>query len=628
MNMMHYLRYAAGCCAAFVSLAGLSQSCLGQVESISSEQELIAILAGDSPGADKAMACKRLAIYGSADAIPELAKLLSDPQLASWTRIALEAIPDESANTALRDACASLEGNLLIGAVNSIGVRRDRASAQTLIALLKSPDVEVASAAANALGKMGGEVATESLRSYLAEAPTETLSAVAEGCTLCAEQLLDEGNAKAAIEIYDQVRMAKVPMQRIVEATRGAILARKLDGIPLLIETLRSPERALFQLGLQTAREMPSQELADALIAEAGSSSAERTPLIVQTLADMPGTVDVQTIVQLATGKGSKEVRVAAISAIARVGDATCVAPLLKIAQESEDLYSAVKVALVEIPDESLNQVIVTRLPESTNDTETQLLIETIGLRRVEATEALVKALGSSQAIVRSAALESLGSTVTQDRLPLLISQAIAPAHAEDASAAQTALKAAAVRMPDREACAAELTQSLQKASIAGKTALLEILGAIGGTNALQTLAASAKDENPQLRDVSSRLLGEWMTIDVAPVLLELSQTGPSDKFQVRAIRGYIRVARQFVMSDDERVAVCANAMKIAKQPAEQKLVLEALQRYPSIGTLNLAVEATKIKNLKEDATKTCVEIGKKLKDNAEAQAILKKAGI
>jgi hypothetical protein len=61
------------------------------------------------------MACKRLAIYGSSESVPDLAKLLFDPQLASSTRIALEAIPGKAADEALRNAAESLQGNLLVG---------------------------------------------------------------------------------------------------------------------------------------------------------------------------------------------------------------------------------------------------------------------------------------------------------------------------------------------------------------------------------------------------------------------------------------------------------------------------------------------------------------------------------
>src|SRR5262245_17664247 len=109
------------------------------------EKELLAVLRSDKPAADKAMACKRLAIYGSSESIPDLAKLLFDPQLASWARIALEAIPGKASDEALREAAQSLQGNLLVGTINSIGVRRDAGAVEGLVARLQGKDAEVAS---------------------------------------------------------------------------------------------------------------------------------------------------------------------------------------------------------------------------------------------------------------------------------------------------------------------------------------------------------------------------------------------------------------------------------------------------------------------------------------------------
>ncbi len=65
------------------------------------EAELLAVLASDAADADKALACKRLAVSGSADATAPLGKLLDSPQLSSWARIALEVIPDSSADNQL-----------------------------------------------------------------------------------------------------------------------------------------------------------------------------------------------------------------------------------------------------------------------------------------------------------------------------------------------------------------------------------------------------------------------------------------------------------------------------------------------------------------------------------------------
>src|SRR5436309_13238271 len=109
--------------AAFNFLAP-SQKVFAAAESQNSssekERKLIAILQSDAPPQDKAIPCKQLAIYGNKDAVPALAPLLANKDLASWARIALEAIPGPEADDALRAALPNLQGNLLIGAINSI----------------------------------------------------------------------------------------------------------------------------------------------------------------------------------------------------------------------------------------------------------------------------------------------------------------------------------------------------------------------------------------------------------------------------------------------------------------------------------------------------------------------------
>ena len=94
----------------------------------SPEAELIAILQGDGPEADKALACKFAAVNGSPAAVPAVAPLLKNPRLASWARIALEAIPGDEAAAALREATGTLDGRLLTGVITSLGVRGDAAA--------------------------------------------------------------------------------------------------------------------------------------------------------------------------------------------------------------------------------------------------------------------------------------------------------------------------------------------------------------------------------------------------------------------------------------------------------------------------------------------------------------------
>lgn len=575
------------------------------------EQSLIEALRSGEP-AEKAFACKQLAIYGSEDAVPELAKLLSDEQLASWSRIALEAIPGPAADAALLEAAKSLQGNLLVGTINSIGVRRYDGAVEHLSTRLNDADASVASAAAVALGRIGNAPATAALRKSLKNLPVGAEAAVAEGCILCAERLLQEGKLDEAAEIYDEVRQADVPKTRILEATRGAILARESGGVPLLVETLRSSDYDLFEIGLSTARELRGRGVGDALAAELSRATPARASLMLVALADRRETPIAPAVFEAAK-QGDTLVRLAAIRLIGRLGDASSVATLLAIAaDENPEIAQTAKEALAELPGSDVDAQIASRL-SSAEGRALPTLIEIVGQRRIDATQALVDALNQDDDATRLAALAALGETVKLGDLGVLIAQVENPQHEGDLAAAEQALKAACIRMPERDECARQLADALPRMSTATKEKLLEVLGAMGGPSALKTIAAAAKSDDVELQDTSTRLLGQWMTTDAAPVLLDLATDPSNKKFQVRALRGYIRLARQFSKSDAQRAEMCRQALEAAQRIDEQKMVLQVLELYPSEETLEVAKQAAKSPTLKDEAERVSLAIAEKL---------------
>jgi HEAT repeat protein len=496
IKTMERIRHITHCLALFAAvflLAGAAAHA-ADISKSTNEGELIeALRSAEKP--DKAMACKRLAVYGSKQAVPELAKLLADEELSSWSRIALEAIPGPEADEALRKALDAVYGRQLVGTINSIGVRRDAAAVEPLARRLKDQDVEVAAAAAVALGKIGNAAATQALRQSLAGTSGGVRSAVAEGCILCAERLVAQDKHADAAELYDQVRKADVPKQRVLEATRGAILARKSGGIPLLVEHLKSTDRGLFQIALMTARELSGSGVADALAAEIEGATPERAALLLHAIADR-GERQLPSAVVQAAKSGPKPVRAAAIGVIGRLGDASSLPTLLAIAIEDDaEVARSAKAALTSLPGKNIDSEISARLRKAEGK-NLAVLAELVGQRRIDASDELVKSLGHSDASIRHAVLTALGETADRDQLAVLVKQVVEPNHKEDGEIAKRALRAAAVRMPDRETTAAELAAALAKAPADTKSHLLETLGAMGGPKALETLASAAKTGN------------------------------------------------------------------------------------------------------------------------------------
>jgi HEAT repeat protein len=292
---MKTLRAGAGlptCVAVFVAIAlplvaQETQPAAGDSQSREQEErELIAVLQSDAALFDKDVACRRLAIIGTREAVPALAALLTDEKLSDIARHGLEPIPDRSVDDALRGALTKVGGRLLIGVVTSIGNRGDREAVPELVGLLGGADQGVAAAAATALGKIGGDRSAGALERALADAPAALRPAMADACLWCAQALLNEGKRKRALALLDRVRRADLPPYVVAAATRGVILGRGAGSIRLLVELLRSDDEELLGAGLRVVREIPGEQVTGALTAELENLPPDRRDLVMEAVRD------------------------------------------------------------------------------------------------------------------------------------------------------------------------------------------------------------------------------------------------------------------------------------------------------------------------------------------------------
>jgi HEAT repeat protein len=419
-----------------------------------------------------------------------------------------------------------------------------------------------------------------------------------------------------------------VPAQRVLEATRGLILVQGSAGVPLLREQLQSPDKARLALGLRVARELPGSEVTETLIAELSKASPQRQALLILALADRGDRAAVPAVLQVAKA-GAEIARNVALRALGRLGDAASVPVLLEAALDADAGVAQTAIAvLADMPGAEIDRDLASRLLQAEGPSR-RVLIELAGRRPiVGATASLRKAANDPDGPTRAAALTALGATIEFADLDVLIQCVAQPREGDDAAVAETALATACQRMADREAATAKLIAALSPAAAPVKCRFLEILARVGGAGALKTLGAAVKDADPQIQDTASRLLGEWMDVDAGPVLLDLAKNAADDKYKTRALRGYIRLVRQFDMPDDQRAEMCRAALETAQRTAEKKLVLEVIGRYPNAAMLSLALEAARVPELKNEALAVAMIVAEKTGGrSAELQKMLSEMG-
>ncbi|HQZ64459.1 MAG TPA: HEAT repeat domain-containing protein, partial [Planctomycetaceae bacterium] len=186
------------------------------------EKRLIAALGWDISRDAKDYVCRKLAMVGSAAAVPAISDLLSNEGNSHLARHALERIPGPEAAAALATAAKDLSGKLKLGAIGSLGVRGETNAVATLASLLKDQHATVVRAAALSLGAIGGTESAAALQTALKAASADSNSLI-DGLLSCAESLVKQKRATEATAIYSFLSDDDQPRLVRLAATRGLL---------------------------------------------------------------------------------------------------------------------------------------------------------------------------------------------------------------------------------------------------------------------------------------------------------------------------------------------------------------------------------------------------------------------
>jgi HEAT repeat protein len=619
-----YFKMCIGAILIWLPLAAIYGQDKSTGQSEQDARQLVAVLANPrSSTFDKAKACQRLAVIGDRDAIPALAALLADETLNLYARFGLEGIPDPAVNATLRDAATKLEGRQLVGVIDSIGKRRDVEAIDQLKDFLSHEDSAVVTVTASSLGRIGTEKAADALMN-LVKNDRSKAALIADGCLMCAENLTDAGKNDVAVAMYRALADAEVPKSIQVAALQGQLpLLKPAEARELVLAELRSSDDTFFNLGLALARRLPGAESTSALVAELDTLTPDRKALLLLAIGDRQESPPLEVILN-ATQAEHAEIREAAIRVLARSDDPAAVPILLDAAIAGGPIGQLALDQLKRSSAGQLDQTIIAALSKTDDAKAKVALFDLVGSRRIAgARQAVEEALDHRDAKVATAAMVAFAQLADLDDLKLLVSPALSGGNAEKVASAQAALRTAAMRMTDRDACATALASHLDSASPEGKTFLLELLARLGGQKALQTVVANAKSSDPALKDASTRVLGDWPNAEAADVLIEMARKDSDEKYRIRAIRGYLRIARQFQLSPEERIAMFKAAMEVARRDEDKQLALSVLSRAPTEASLELATSHLKTPSLRDAAAEAALAIAPRLlPSNPKAVAV------
>jgi len=556
------------------------------------EDKLIAVLNSDAPRKAKADACRQLAVIGTKAAVKPLAALLGDEKLSHMARYGLETIPDASVDVALRNALGKVKGQLLVGVIGSIGVRRDARAVGQLSKMLQAPDRQVVQAAAKALGKIANPTAVKELQVALANAPKTNQLIICEGLFRCAELFTAQGRSNKAIAIYDQLQTLKAPHQVRAGALRGSITARRKNGLPLLRKYLRSDDYILFSAAVQASQELAGTEVTQALTAVLNQLPPDNQILVLQALGNRHDVSAIPAVIKVA--KDSKTAsRVTALKVLGQLANVSVVSTLVAATVDSNaEIAKTARFTLIGLPSNKEIDAAILTMAEKGKFNARLVAIDVVAQRRIATGhQLLLKVANDPDKRIRIAAIEALRETVKTSDLTNLLAMLVNRRDAEEIRAVEKVVKAVCGKFNDKKECTRSLLLTLQKARVAeSKCALLRLLPMTGGTDALQAVRAATRNANLQVRKTAIGSLCEWPTVDVAPDLLNLAKSLPDVPGRIGPLRSYINLIQDKSLSTEKKLAMSRQAAALVQRDQEKKLLLGVLGKVPTIEALSMAM--------------------------------------
>ncbi len=406
----------------FILLAGVLA-----VSAPAQEDNPLAVLQSDASLEEKMNACRALSLSGDASAVPALAALLDNPELAHMARYALEPMPCPEADAALRAALMKTSGNLKIGVISSIGVRRDAQAVPALAALLSDADAEIVRAAALALGAIATPEAAKALADAIAagDAPAVRFQNLSDGLLACAEHQAASGRRDEACATYDGLlARADAPRHVRAAALRGAILMRDGDqDMSLLTNAMRGEDPDDFRTALRAARELEARDqTAEALAAILPTLPDDRKVPVMGILGILGGEAAGKAALAEAR-QGLIEVRTAALAALAQMGHRPGLELMMELSwTEDGDLAKSARNALSYFPGEEGDAAVLALLRHA-QPLARLAAVEMIGQGALEkpANVLMPVAKNDKDKDVRMAALRALQESAGLDELPALL---------------------------------------------------------------------------------------------------------------------------------------------------------------------------------------------------------------
>ncbi len=565
----------------------------------------------DRPDSIKAFLISLLQVCGKDESVPALVSILGNRELTEPAAMALSRIGTEKAEDAL---IGRLKGERAVPRaplIRALGQMRSRKAIETIRPHLAGNDAAERQMALWALANIGDEpLGTELEKDLLGESAAARAKATSL-YLLLAQRLRESGNEPACAKACRHViATRKLPGEANQVAYALTILTAGPESAnaPELMRAVASSSKQLRHAALAITAKFPGSDVAEALVAAMKNADGEQRAELVAAMANRQEPAARRAVVE-ALKDADKSVRLAAVQGLSGQGDAA-VAPLLGVlASGQSDEVKAAQDVLARLPGDKHLAMLSGALDGLRPEGQVAILQILATRRAASQVDAVMAQASSHDASVKAAAIRALGTIGHEKALPRLLDLASSDSASSDDI--RRAVVAICKRKTDLGARARPVIDALAKAQGTYRPVFIGILSELGGSTAVEAVAAQAASDDPAIRDAAIRGLADWPDAVAADSLLAIARNNAAEaRHRILALRGYVRVVSlPGGRPADQTVKMLKDGMDSASRIEEKRLVLSAAANIRDNASLAFVEPYLDDPTLAGDAAQAAVKI-------------------
>ncbi len=571
---------------------------------------MCARLAPQTPAEARVWLIRQLEQIGGAESVEALAAALGDPDMlvAEAACRALANNPAPQAGAKLRAAVQqTTDSGRKLALLCALGYRAEPESVPLVAQQLAAADVKLATAAAQALGRIATPEAAAALAAVLPKTQGEVRLTVGDAYLRCADRLLEEGKTADALAMYKKLWKPDEPAR--LAALRGMLDAAGPDCQDIIVDVLRSDDPQAHRVVIAAVIDL-KPDMLRALADRLDGLPVESQAKLISALGTRRDSRLMPVVLRAAESR-HEQLRLAALRALGGVGEATVVPMLLQAVYAGGEPGAAAREALEATFAPGVDQRLLQAFGQTDKPEQQAMIVEILDRRRaVESIPLLLELAAGDNADLRRRAFASLARLASPSDVPQMIQALLKLKEQRDREDAEKAIATVCGRISEPDERAEPVLAVYQRLAPAEQLKIIPLVGRIGAVKSLAMLRAMLAQDDQQLYNAAAEAICNWPDALAAEDMLRLASTAPGEQQRIRAVRAVARVAvLQDNRPDAEKLELLKRAMKLATRNEERALILDRAASVRQIETLRFVADYLGDPVLAPNACRAVVEL-------------------